>query len=231
MAQIASASLTAKPRQQPLAAGTDESAASLSPAMQRIVSLLHAKTPLSPKEIARDAFIALSTLEGGGYLRKMKVLGLIRIEGWLKNHNGFTTPLYALGRGPDCPRPKFASIDRDSRGMAKIVAALNARSNLDYREIAKLAGMSANTIKNARYMDSLLAQGRVHVSAWRRGQNGRLSPVYNAGAGESVARPEQLSRQEIMKRHRVRQNILSGKAAAIDRQLKSLHQPDPPASP
>ena len=231
MAQIDSASQTTKARRRHVATGTDETAALLSPAMQRIVALLHAKTPLSPKEIARDAFIALTTLEGGGYLKKMKGLGLIRIEGWLKNHNGFTTPLYALGRGADCPRPKFASIDRDSRGMAKIVAILNTRNNLDYREIAKLAGISANTIKNAKYMDSLLEQGRVHVAAWRRGRNGHLYPVFNAGAGESAARPEQLSRQEIMQRHRTRQKILSGKAAAFDRQLKSLPQAGPPVSP
>lgn len=225
------ASSNASSRQLASSAGADETAASLSPAMQRIVSLLQAKTPLSPKEIARDAFIALTTLEGGGYLRKMKDLGLIRIEGWLKNHNGFTTPLYALGQGADCPRPKFASIDRDSRGMAKIVAILNTRSNLDYREIAKLAGISANTIKNAKYMDSLLEQGRVHVTAWRRGRNGHLYPLFSAGAGESAVRPEQLSRQEIMKRHRTRQRILSGKAAAFDRQLKSLPQAGLPVSP
>ena len=231
MAQIASASQTAKDRRRPVVASTDETAASISPAMQRIVSLLRAKTPLSPKEIARDAFIALTTLEGGGYLKKMKGLGLIRIEGWLKNHNGFTTPLYALGRGTDCPRPKFASIDRDSRGMAKIVAILNTRSKLDYREIAKLAGISANTIKNAKYMDSLLAQGRVHVAAWRRGRNGHLYPLFNAGADESADRPEQLSRQEIMQRHRTRQKILSGKATAFDCQLKSLPLAGPPVTP
>lgn len=194
----------------------------LSASMQRILTLLGEKTPLSPREIARDAFVALTTLEGGGYLRRLKQQGLIRIEGWLKNHSGFTTPLYALGAGPDCPRPRFAARDHDSRGMARIVAALKGKRNLDYREVAGLAEISANTIKNAGYMESLLQQGRIHISAWRRGRNGHLVPLYSGGGGENIARPAPLSRQEIMQRHRQRQQILSGQRSPLSEQLRAL---------
>lgn len=195
---------------------------SLSPAMLRVLAVLQARKLLSAKEIAQHAFVALTTLEGGGYLKKMKQMGLIRVEGWLKNQNGFTTPTYALGSGPDCPRPKFIAKDRDSRGMAKIVEVLAARSKLGHKEVASLTGLSVNTIKNARYMESLLQQGRIHISAWRRNGKGQQCPLYSAGQGESAQKPPLLTRQEIMSRYRERQRILSGHASSFEGQLKSM---------
>ncbi len=195
---------------------------SLSPAMCRILALLQARSPLSAKEISQHAFVALKTLEGGGYLKKMKAMGLIRVEGWAKNHNGFTTPIYALGAGPDCPRPKFQTEDRDSVGMARIVAVLEGSANLGYREIAELAGLSTNTIKNGGYMEVLLTQGRVHISAWRRNRKGGQSPLYSAGPGVNAEKPPLLTRQEIMSRYRERQRVLSGRAASLEGQLKAM---------
>lgn len=194
----------------------------LSPAMRRILAVLQARSLLSAREIAQHAFVALTTLEGGGYLKKMKQMGLIRVEGWLKNHNGFTTPTYSLGAGADCPRPKFIAQDRDSRGLAKIVAALESSANLDYREIASLVGLSVNTIKNAKYMESLLLQGRIHISAWRRNRKGQQCPLYSVGEGKSAQKPPVLTRQEIMSRYRERQKILSGRAISIKGQLNSI---------
>ena len=190
--------------------------------MLRVLAVLQVRKLLSAKEIAQHAFVALTTLEGGGYLKKMKQMGLIRVEGWLKNHNGFTTPTYALGAGADCPRPKFIAKDRDSRGMAKIVEVLVTRSNLDYKAVAKLAGLSVNTIKNAGYMEALLQQRRIHISAWRRNGKGQQCPLYSAGAGESAEKQPLLTRQEIMRRYRERQRILSGRAISLEGQLKSM---------
>lgn len=194
----------------------------LSPAMLRVVALLKVRSPLSPKEIARDAFIALTTLEGGGYLKQLKRRGLIRIEGWSKNHNGFTTPLYAVGSGPDCPRPKFQRKDRDSDGMARIVAVLKRHGILDYREIAGLAGLSANTIKNARYMEALLEQRRVHIPCWRRNSKGHQQPLYGPGEGENAPRPALLTRQEIALRHRSNRKMLSERSRSVIGQLKQM---------
>lgn len=196
--------------------------ASASPAMLRIVALLQMRGVLSAQEIAEGAFVARTTLEGGGYLKRMKSLGLIRVEGWAKNSNGFTTPLYAAGGGQDCPRPKFAREDRDSRGMARIVEVLCSGDALDYREIAVLAGLSAHTVKNAGYMEVLVRQGKVHVSAWRRNARGRIYPLYRAGGGENVEKPAMLTRQEIMCRYRERKRVLSGRAGSLEGQLKSL---------
>lgn len=187
-----------------------------SPAIRRVIALLDEKSPLSPKEISRGAYIALSTLEGGGYLRKMKLIGLIRVQGWAKNHNGFTTPLYALGSGADCPRPKFNKKDKDSCGMARIVAALKFNGNLCVKELATLARISANTIKNAKYMESLLEQKRIHIAEWRRSPKGHLQPLYCFGAGDNSPKPAMLSRQEIQLRHRSRKN---GITQAVQRKV------------
>lgn len=194
----------------------------LSPAMCRILAVLQSRSPLSAKEISEHAFVALTTLEGGAYLKKLKEMGLVRVEGWSKNHNGFTTPIYALGAGPDCPRPKFRAMDRDSKGMARIVDVLETTANLGYREIASLAGLSINTIKNGGYMEALLKQGRVHVSAWRRNRKGQQCPLYSAGSGVSAEKPPLLTRQEIMSRYRERQRVLSGRATSVEGQLKAM---------
>ncbi|WP_157272440.1 hypothetical protein [Azonexus hydrophilus] len=194
----------------------------LSPAMRRILALLQSRSPLSAKEISQHAFVAAKTLEGGGYLKKMKAMGLIRVEGWAKNHNGFTTPIYAAGAGPDCPRPKFQTRDRDSVGMARIVAALEGSANLGYRDIAELAGLSTNTIKNGGYMDVLMKQGRVHISAWRRNRKGGQTPLYSAGPGANAVKPPLLTRQEIMSRYRERQRVLSGRAISLEGQFKAM---------
>jgi hypothetical protein len=192
----------------------------ITPSMQRILDLLRTRTPLSPKEIARDAFVALTTLEGGGYIKKLKALGLIHIDGWLKNNNGFTTPLYALGAAKDCVRPKFCSVDRDSPGMAKIVSVLRKRSDLSYQEIAKLAGISPNTVKNAGYMKSLVKQKRIHVSGWKRSSKGHLCPIYSFGEGKCVQKPTSLTSAEIMKRHRIRRKHATDGSLSFSAQLK-----------
>jgi len=194
----------------------------ISPSMQRILDLLRIDAPLSPIEISLQAFVARTTLEGGGYLRKMKEMGLIHVEGWAKNHNGFTTPLYALGAKADCPRPKFQSIDRDSAGMAKIIAVLHEHGKLDYREAAAHAGMSASTVKNSGYMDTLLEQKRIYIAGWRRGANGHYSPQYAAGPGENQNKPALLSRRDIMQRHRQRRRVLSENAVSVKQQLQAL---------
>lgn len=209
------------PENQPIGGGAGSAPAS-SPAMQRILALLAMRSPLSAKDIAEHAYVALSTLAGGAYLKTMKGLGLIRIEGWAKNSNGFTTPLYALGAGPDCPRPRFVATDRDSLGMARIVAVLKRYPRLDYREIAREAGVSANTIRNAGYMDSLVQQGRIHVSAWRRNRQGRPCALYSVGPGENVPEPQPLGRQEIMRRHRERKRVLSALTSSLQQQLKAV---------
>lgn len=175
-----------------------------SAAMARILAALAAAGGLSRQEIARAAFVAATTLSGGGYLDKLRSQGLIHVSGWRRNRNGFTTPLYSLGKQGDCPQPRFDLDDRDSAGLSRIVATLERHGPLSYREAAALAGLSPHTVKNARYMEILVAQGRVHIGAWRRGRRGPASALYAAGSGRNAAKPAALSAAEKSRRFRDR---------------------------
>lgn len=190
-----------------------------SPAMQRILQALKERSPLSPAEISLAAHVALTSLSSAGYLRAMKAAKLIHVAGWGKNYNGFTIPLFALGDAKDCSRPKFSHADRDSAGMAKIVAALKQHGALGYKELAAASGLSPNTIRSARYMDILVEQKRVHICAWSRNRNGPFYARYDAGPGIHVPKPEILSTAERCKRHRIRRAILSSDLPGLGRQL------------
>ena len=180
-----------------------------SPAMQRVVALLKIRGSLSVAEIARDAYISETSLTGGGYLKRLQQARLVYISGWRKNSNGFTTPQYSAGDEDDFPRPGFEARDRDSLGMARIVAALKRLGPLTYKEVALAAGLSVNTVKNAQYMDSLCAQQRIHVCAWRRNKNGPMAPVYEAGAGIDAIKPAHYSAADKSRRYRQKQRLLN----------------------
>jgi lambda repressor-like predicted transcriptional regulator len=181
----------------------EQSEALLTPAMKRILAALRLAGPMSCRDIAASAHVAKSSLDGG-YLKHLKTTGMIHIAGWQKNGNGFTTPLYGAGAAKDCPMPHFSEHDRDSPGLARIVAALDRVGPMTYREIALAAGLSANTIKNSGYMDVLVRQQRVHISEWRRNRKGPMVAVYAEGPGQNAVKPAPLSQAEKMQRWRVK---------------------------
>lgn len=190
--------------------------------LQRVMAVLNQQAPLSAAELAREAIVSLSTLVNGGYLKSLKDGGHIFIAGWGKNANGFTVALYRPGNLPDCPRPKFQDIDRDSVGLARIVAALKTRPGQTYAELAKAANLSANTVRGRGYMETLLKQQRVHVSDWRRSRGGSPCPLYSAGPGKNAPKPEALTRAEIQARHRMHVAIKKGQFATLGQQLVQI---------
>lgn len=206
------------PKKFPLTANIE----ALTPAMRRVLAALREHGPLTLGEIAEHAYVATNTLSGGRYLEHLRNLGHIHIVGWKKNGNGFTTPIYASGRGNDCPRPRFSDGDHDSSGLDRIVEMLQSRGPMTYREIAKASGVSPNTIKNARYMDILLEQQRVHVCNWRRSRNGPPAPVYMAGKGVSASRPDPLSRAERQARWRIRRLVLDGSCSVVKTMMQLM---------
>ena len=123
-----------------------------SPAMQRILALLAEKAGMSASDLSREAFVGLTTLACGGYLKALRAKRLIHVSGWRKTRKGFVTPLFSLGDRPDLPRPVFKDEDRDSEGMNRIVSVLEKDGPMTYRQVAEATGLSPNTIKNARYM-------------------------------------------------------------------------------
>lgn len=192
-----------------------------SPAMQRILVLLARKADMSASDISQEAFVGMTTLACGGYLRALRARQLVHVSGWRKTPKGFVTPLFSLGDHPDLPRPKFTDEDRDSVGMNAIVANLQRLGMLTYLEAAKVTGLSPNTIKNARYMEILVRQKRIYIAAWRRNRAGPMVAVYNAGQGVSAEKPAPLSRAEKCQRSREKKRVLS-EDRGLAAQLSSL---------
>jgi len=180
-----------------------------SPAMQRILALLAKKADMSASDISREAFVGLTTLACGGYLKALRAKRLVHVSGWRKTPKGFVTPLISLGNRPDLPRPEFRDEDRDSAGMALIVAALTRFGMQTYLEAAQTTGLSPNTVKNTRYMDILVKQKKIHIAAWRHNRAGPMIAVYAAGHGKAAEKPAALSHAEKCRRSREKKRALS----------------------
>ncbi|MEI7432045.1 MAG: hypothetical protein WCL27_16480 [Betaproteobacteria bacterium] len=191
-----------------------------SPAMQRILELLSRKGDMSASDISQEAFVGITTLACGGYLKALRNRRIIHVSGWRKTRKGFVTPLFSLGDRPDLARPKFSDQDRDSSGMNQIVAAIERFGALTYLEAAQATGLSPNTIKNARYMAILVKQQRIHLAGWRRNQAGPMVAVYGPGPGQAAAKPAPLSRAEKSRRSREKKRVFvedRGIAAQLSR--------------
>lgn len=179
-----------------------------SPAVARILALLAKRGDMSASDISQEAFVGTTTLASIGYLKALRAKRIVYVSGWRKTPKGFVTPLYSLGDHPDLPRPRFADEDRDSAGMSQIVRALETNGRMTYLEVAQAVGLSSNTIKNARYMDILVKQERIHVAAWRRNRAGPMVALYAAGKGAAPKKPEPLSQAEKCRRSREKKRAL-----------------------
>ena len=182
------------------------SANRITPALERVLQALACQSNMAVVDIAAQAFVGVSTLACGGYIRALKARGLIHVSGWRKVRGRFSTPLYSVGDKPDVARPRIDDTSRSAPGMERIVDVLREFGGLTQREIAERSGLSPNTVKNSGYLDALLAQGRIHIAQWRRSRNGPMSPVYVAGPGRNAPREEVLSQDERNRRHRLRRS-------------------------
>ena len=191
----------------------------------RILMALQRHPGLTREEIAQQAYVAPTTLSGGGYLRHMKELGLIYISGWRRNAAGaFSIPQYSAGRAHDYPRPDMTHELREAPGMFRLLEAFERHGPLDYRQAAKLAGLSPNTVKNSGYLKALLAKGMIFVTGWRRARNGPPRPLYESGADRSLPPPTPLSAAEKSRRHRTRKSAASGVGNLV-KQLRLANRP------
>lgn len=174
------------------------------PAVKRILCALDDHGPLPIAQIAVFAHVSATTLSGGGYIKTMKLHGLIYIHSWLQSDCGFATPVYYKGALDDAVKPRKNKKNMDNKGLESIVRALEEHGQMTYREIAEKTGLAHTTIKNAKYMEVLVVQKRVHVSAWRRSKNGPMTQLYEAGPGTNAKRPTPYSQAEKSVRHRFR---------------------------
>ena len=190
----------------------------MSRTVDRILHALQVSPGMSREEIAERAFVSLNTLSGGGYLRDLKARGLIHVSGWRRNASGaFVIPQYSVGPGDDYARPAVSATNRHAPGMDRLLAAIEKFGPLDYRQAAIHSGLAVNTVKNAGYLDALVAQGKIHISEWRRNRNGPMRPLYEAGAGRSQPRPRAYTAAEKTRATRARK-ALPG-AASLSAQL------------
>jgi len=183
-------------------------------AVERILSTLRRAPGLTKEEIAERAYVSLNTLSGGGYLKTMRREGLIFISGWQRNGGGgFTTPLYSLGAGPDYPKPEVGEANRDAPGMTRLLEVIEKYGPIDYRQAAKLSGLSLNTVKNSDYLDALLVQGKIHISGWRRALRGPMRPLYQTGEQASEPRLPPYTPAEKSRSFRWRREVASNAAS------------------
>jgi hypothetical protein len=183
-------------------------------AAERILATLRRAPGLTKEEIAERAYVSVSTLSGGGYLKSLRRDGLIFISGWQRNGSGgFTTPLFSLGSGPDYPKPGVDEANREAPGMARLLEVIARYGPLDYRQAARLSGLSLNTVKNSDYLDALLTQGKIHISGWRRARNGPMRPVYMLGAKASEPRLSPYTPAEKSRAFRWRRTVAANAAS------------------
>jgi hypothetical protein len=150
----------------------------------------------------------------------MNELGLIHISGWRRNTSGaFVIPQYSAGEGQDYSRPKISDETRAAPGMLRLLEVIERHGPLDYRQAAYLAGLAVNTVKNAGYLKALVAQGKIHISAWRRSNRGAPRPIYDSGKGESADRPVRLPPYAKSRAYRLRCAARNGSFIAQIQQL------------
>ena len=191
-----------------------------SPAMQRILAALERKANQSISDISAEAFVGMTTLACGGYVRALRERQLIYVSGWRQTKGRFSTPLFSRGCMADLPRPRVDETNRDAPGMGIILETLERYGHLSYREIAQFSGLSLSTVKNSGFLDALVAQKRIHVGAWRRSRNGPMSAIYFTGPGPPAQRPLAISASEKCKRNRLRHR----KAAPGERLMSQIRQ-------
>lgn len=175
--------------------------------MQRLLHVLEKKSDMSAGDLSAEAFVGLSTLACGGYIKKLKAQRWVFISGWRQVNGRFSTPLYSAGDSEDVARPKVDDSCRDAPGMWTILATLEWLGPLTYRDIADHSGLSPNTVKNSGYLSALIVQRHIHIGGWKRSPNGPMQPIYHAGTGEEAPRPDAVSGAEISRNSRTRKRI------------------------
>lgn len=191
----------------------------MSRTVDRILHALQVSPGMTREEIAERAFVSLNTLSGGGYLRELKVQGQIHVSGWRRNASGaFVIPQYSIGPGEDYARPAISATNRHAPGMQRLLEAIEKFGPLDYRQAAIQSGLAVNTVKNAGYLEALMAQGKIHVSEWRRNRNGPMRPLYEAGQGRNQPRPRAFTAAEKARAARYRKAAAT-RAGSLSAQL------------
>ena len=90
-----------------------------------------------------------------------------------------------------------------SRAMQRVLACLTTRGDMTPELISECAFVGLTTLTKGGHLRAMEAQGLIHVCDWTPPRvSGMWAPVWRAGAGQSVARPERVSNTEYARRWR-----------------------------
>ncbi len=93
----------------------------ITPVMQRVLDALARDGDMEAEELAEASCTCHNTLSGGGYLRKMLAMELIRVSGWKRNAPGAPTPIYSTSEGKSVNPPRaYSRVERTRRWKKKV---------------------------------------------------------------------------------------------------------------
>lgn len=93
----------------------------ITPVMQRVLDALARDGDMEAEALADASCTCHNTLSGGGYLRKMLAMELIRVSGWKRNAPGAPTPIYSVTPGKSVKPPRvYSRSERTKRWRVKV---------------------------------------------------------------------------------------------------------------
>ena len=93
----------------------------ITPVMQRVLDALARDGDMDAEDLAAAACTCHNTLSGGGYLKKMLDLKLIRVSAWKRNAPGAPTPIYSISEGESIKPPRaYSRVERTRRWRVKV---------------------------------------------------------------------------------------------------------------
>lgn len=93
----------------------------ITPVMRRVLNALTEHGDMDAADLADAACTCHNTLSGGGYLRRMLDLGIIRIAKWERNAPGAPTPIYSASLGVSVKPPRvYSRSERTKRWRVKV---------------------------------------------------------------------------------------------------------------
>lgn len=93
----------------------------VTPVMRRVMDALAAHGDMDAESLAEVSCTCHNTLSGGGYLRRMLALNLIRVSKWRRNAPGAPTPIYSVTRGVSVKPPRaYSRSERTKRWRMKV---------------------------------------------------------------------------------------------------------------
>lgn len=140
------------------------------------------KRPTSPHDVTKT--IGLGIKRSSGVLRQFWLLGLVRRVGWIKPTNGFPTPVYQIGDGPDVPamigrdgRPHAYADIRPKRMEPRVVAFASAvmamALPMTVAELCRESGLSESRLRELlRYMNKPEI-GLAYIAGYQRRDDGK----------------------------------------------------------